>query len=202
MSTKSDNDFTIQNELLAKIKLVLDTLNDIDEILDRTPQEQSKADSLRSDYLHLYEGYDLSESSMVEISKKLHDVCVVRRNWNNVFQIGQTWRNNLQKIVWTNQRPFLYKCVEQTVKNLNCEYKDRVLTEDDKKQLLATQNATQTETQTETQKTTRKKHLSLAQRKEIIDKIRNGLKPQTCAKEYNVCVNTINNILSKSDKYE
>lgn len=198
MSNKSENDFTIQNELLAKIKLVLDTLNDIDEILDKTPQEQSKADSLRSDYLHLYEGYDLSESSMVEISKKLHDICVVRRNWNNVFQIGQTWRNNLQKIVWTNQRPFLYKCVEQTVKNLNCEYKDRVLTEDDKKQLLATQN----ETQSATQKITRKKHLSLEQRKEIIDRIKNGIAPKTLAKEYNVCVNTINNILLKSDKYE
>lgn len=134
---KTENDLTLQNELLVKIKNAIELLDEIDDILDRTPIEQSRCDSLKSDYLHIYENYELTDEQMISVSKKVHDVCVERRNWNNIALVGKAFRDNANKIGYKNQRPFLVNAIQMVVKNLNQDYKDRVLSEDDKKELLS-----------------------------------------------------------------
>lgn len=194
MSEKCNKDMTIQNELLAKIEIVIKTMNEIDDIIDRTSDEQSKIDSLRSDYLHLYENYDLTDESMVKISKKLHDCCIVRRNWNNVFAIGKVYRENVGKLIFKGQREFAYNSIKHVANNLDNDYKNRVMTDEEQQELLTN------EVEVETPK--RKKHLTKDVKKEILDKIKKGFDFKTLAIEYGVCRNTIDNINKRSEDYE
>lgn len=181
---KVENDLTLQNELLAKIQLAITTLNEIDNILDRTPTEQSRCDSLKSDYLHMYENYDLTDEQMISISKKVHNVCVERRNWNNIALVGKAFRDNANKIGYKNQRPFLINAIQMVVKNLNQDYKDRVLSEEDKKILLGI-----VDEQTSTRRGYKK--VSDQLREEIISKIRQNVAIKDIAEEYNMKLATL-----------
>lgn len=196
MANKSDKDFTIQNEFLAKLELVFKTMDDIDDIIDKTANEQSRIDSLRSDYLHMFENYDLSEESMRDLSQKMHDCCVIRRNWNNVYAIGKSYRENIGKIIFKGQREFAYNSIKHVINTLNCDYKNRILSDEDVEDIL---NKTAVKKiKTIKKEIVRKKHLSKDKKQEICDRVSKGESPKLLATEYNVCINTIKNIYARS----
>lgn len=201
---KSDNDFSIQNEFLAKIQLVVQTLNEIDDIMSRTSEEQSKADSLRSDYLHLYEDYDLSSDAMVEISKKLHDVSVLRRNWNNVFTIGKTYREHIAKLQYSNQREFFCAQIANTVKHLNVDYKDRILTEREKTTLLNVNSPVTLKIDIPPYKKSPRGGYKLSEKEinEIVEEINNKMSIKDIAEKHNTCAANIYRIRKEYTNYE
>ena len=185
MTPKSSNDFTQQNILIAKIQLVVATLDSIDELLERTPQEQSRCDSLKSDYIHMYENYDLSEAQMIDVSKRLHNVCVERRNWNNIYLIGNTYKNNINKLLYPNQREFFKHAMEMTIKNLNQDYKDRVLDEQEKSEILGSDD----------EPTIKKGRgyikLSDEEKARCLNMISDGAKPKDIVEEFGISVATM-----------
>lgn len=122
--------------LVEKIKLVIDTMDEIDEMIKSQPSKLQAVDFELSDLYHLIEYYDLTESAKVNIVDKIHDLRKIRRSLNNEFEIENTYQTHKSKLTGTETRQFLANEIYKTVKRLNNEYKNRVLTEESIQELM------------------------------------------------------------------
>ncbi len=122
--------------LVEKIKNVIQTLDEIDEMIKTQPTELQNVDFELSDYYHLIENNELSDIASIKIVKKIHDLRKIRRTLNNEYEIENTYQTHKLKLPGTETRKFLANEIYKTVKKLNSEYKNRILTENDIKFLL------------------------------------------------------------------
>ena len=122
--------------LVEKIKNVIQTLDEIDEMIKTQPTELQNVDFELSDYYHLIENNELSDIASIKIVKKIHDLRKIRRTLNNEYEIENTYQTHKSKLPGTETRKFLANEIYKTVKKLNSEYKNRILTENDIKFLL------------------------------------------------------------------
>lgn len=122
--------------LVEKIKLVIDTMDEIDEMIKSQSAKLQAVDFELSDLYHLIEYYDLTESAKVNIVDKIHDLRQIRRSLNNEYEIENTYQTHKSKLTGNETRKFFANEVYKTVKKLNNEYKNRVLTEDNIQELM------------------------------------------------------------------
>lgn len=121
------NDQTI---FLAKIQLAITTLDEIDDIITNNPEMQQNIDWEISDYLHLLENEELSESARLEIDTQLARCRRIRRQLNNIYAIGKVFNDNRDKLRFKNQREFLTANIKSQINKLDNDYKYRVLDQD------------------------------------------------------------------------
>ena len=122
--------------LVEKIKNVIQILDEIDEMIKTQSTELQKVDFELSDYYHLIENNELSDIASIKIIKNIHDLRKKRRTLNNEYEIENTYQTHKSKLPGTETRKFLANEIYKTVKKLNTEYKNRILTENDIKSLL------------------------------------------------------------------
>ena len=122
--------------LVEKIKNVIQILDEIDEMIKTQPTELQNVDFELSDYYHLIENNELSDIASIKIIKNIHDLRKKRRTLNNEYEIENTYQTHKSKLPGTETRKFLANEIYKTVKKLNSEYKNRILTENDIKSLL------------------------------------------------------------------
>lgn len=183
-------DLTIQNEFLAKLKNVITLLDEIDDVIDELPTKQGNVDSLLSDYLHMFENYDLSKDAVYEISKRIHSERVLRRNLTNMSFIAKTYRDNVNKLMNKQSRVFLHQKIEETMKRLNMEYKNRVITDEDMNELINAEDKTIIPLVHEKIRH-RRKRITEDERNEIIERLKNGEIYRTIAEDFNTTVANI-----------
>lgn len=126
----------IETIFLAKIQTVVNLLNKIDEIIDENPKRQQEIDYSISDYLHMIQNEELSDKSCVEITKKLKEYRTRREQHNNVNMLANTYNQHKGKLPYKNNREFLIKEIQTTLKRLNQDYKYRVLSDEDVNSLI------------------------------------------------------------------
>ena len=127
----------MRDELIyQKICQVVSLLDEIDKMIEELPTEQQKTDWEISDWLHYIETNDLDEQASVKIINKIKSLRKIRRTLNNERAIEDAYKNNASKMMGNNTRQFLIQEINKTMKQLNCEYKNRVLTDDDIKNIL------------------------------------------------------------------
>ncbi len=122
--------------LVEKIKNVIQTLDEIDDMIKTQSTELQNVDFELSDYYHLIENNELSDVASIKIVKKIHDLRKKRRTLNNEYEIENTYQTHKSKLPGTETRKFLANEIYKTVKKLNSEYKNRIVTENDIKDLL------------------------------------------------------------------
>ncbi len=122
--------------LVEKIKNVIQILDEIDEMIKTQSTELQNVDFELSDYYHLIENNELSDIASIKIIKNIHDLRKKRRTLNNEYEIENTYQTHKSKLPGTETRKFLANEIYKTVKKLNTEYKNRILTENDIKSLL------------------------------------------------------------------
>lgn len=125
--------------IFEKIKNAVSILDEIDKMIDEQPEELQKIDYELSDLYHYIENKDLTDDVSIKIIKRIKELRIERRSLNNEYSIEKAYKDNSSKMMGTNSRPFLLNILNQTVKNLNCEYKNRVLTEEDIQNLETTE---------------------------------------------------------------
>lgn len=125
-------------EIVSKIKLVIKTLDEIDDFIDTQNEEMSKIDLELSDWIHFIENNDFNEEISHKVVSKIRDLRQRRRSLCNEQAIESTYKNNASKVMGNNTRPFLLNEIERTVKQLDTEYKNRVLTDEDIQELYET----------------------------------------------------------------
>lgn len=116
--------------LLNKIKSVVQTLDEIDEMINTQATELSKVDSELSDWYHLIENRELTKEEGYKIIERIHELRVIRRGLNNEHELENTYQTHKSKLTGNETRQFLLNEMCKTEKRLNQEYKNRVLTDE------------------------------------------------------------------------
>ena len=116
---------------LAKIQLLINTFEEIDDIVANNPNEQQAIDFEISDYLHLLQNEDLNDESMLEVSKKLRNARIKRNQLQNTSQLIKAYTDNKSKLAYQNNRYCMENAIKNVVNRLNQDYNYRVLDTND-----------------------------------------------------------------------
>ena len=120
-------------------KLICDAINIIDEI-DNLIATQSvtnqKIDQEIQDWLHYIENNELTDSESIVVIKKLKELRIERRSLRNEYEIEKVYKDNSSKMMGNNTRGLLKAEIHKIMKQLDSEYKNRVLTDEQIKQAL------------------------------------------------------------------
>lgn len=179
-------------EFLGKIKQVIILLDEIDEIINAIPSTQQENDYLLSDYLHIIENDEFGTVLATNITDKIKQARNERRAWNNINLIANTFTKNKYKLIQPEQRKELTNILSSSVDNVHQEYKYRILSEQDIKELYKEQKQ-----KVERPKKERKKRKSVIVTKEWLEA---QLETKTCreiAKELGVSEGTVTNLKKK-----
>ena len=116
---------------LAKLQLVMTTLDELDDIAKRNPTRQQMIDYEISDYLHLLQNEDLSDEKILELSKRLKQARLTRVSLFNTSELVKTYMNNNKVLIYSEHRHKLKDAIEEKMKNLNNNYNYRILEQED-----------------------------------------------------------------------
>lgn len=123
---------------LAKLQQVLNTLDEIDEMIGNNSSDQSNVDTLLEDYKHLIEenGQNMSDDAKINMIDSYYNARQTRRRNNNFYEVIKYYNNNKQKLQYKSGRQTLYREVKNKLSNLDNPYKYRILTDDEVKNFI------------------------------------------------------------------
>lgn len=169
---------------LAKLQQVLNTLDEIDEMIGNNSSDQSNVDTLLEDYKHLIEenGKDMSDDAKINMINSYYNARQTRRRNNDFYEVIKYYNNNKQKLQYKSGRQTLYSELKNRLGSLDNPYKYRVLTDDEVNNLIHyVDNNTCEEIEYKTQHNNRNNKLS----KEELERLFNeGKKSVDIAKMY------------------
>ena len=174
-----------ENIFLAKIQSLCNIFDEIDELIEDNPSEQQKIDFEISDYLHLLQNEDLSDSSMLNISKKLKQARLKREMLHNTALLIKTFNDNKQRIIHNNTRGMFRSNIKNTMNKLHQDYNYRVLEENDIKELKKEINENV------------KKSRSKISKEELLEKINEGMRTKDIAEHFETTPSTICHLKQK-----
>lgn len=165
---------------LAKLQLILTTLDEVDDIIDNNPDMQKNVDWEISDYLHLLENEDLSKQAQLEIDDRIKKCRIIRRKLNNISIIAKTFNDNRGELVFRGQREFLGNSIRATINKLDNDYKYRVLDETTINLLIAKKE------DVEEKPVVIKKGRVCISKEELEERLNNGMRNKEIAEEIGV----------------
>ena len=124
-----NNDIDIM--FLSKLQQVLNTLDEMDNMLKDNPDNQQKIDYEISDYLHLIQNTDLDKLDINKVMAALKKLRLKRASHYRFYEITKTYNANRDKLKYTSSRANLKEIIKNTLDNLNNEYNYRILESDD-----------------------------------------------------------------------
>ena len=116
--------------IYEKIKQAMILLDEIDEMINTQSTELQKIDYELCDWYHYIENNEIDENSSIKIIQEIHRLRKLRRCLHNEYEIESTYKNNSSKVMGNNTRTLLLAEINKTIKRLNNDYKNRVLTEE------------------------------------------------------------------------
>ncbi len=125
--------------LVDKITQAVKILDEIDEMISTQGQELQKIDLELSDLYHFIENNNVNDDTSVKLIERIKYLRLMRRSLQREYEIEKSYKDNSSKMMGNNTRQFLLNTIKQTVKNLNTEYKNRVLTDEDIENLKTTE---------------------------------------------------------------
>ena len=125
--------------LVDKITQAVKILDEIDEMISTQGQELQKIDLELSDLYHFIENNNVTDNTSVKLIERIKQLRLKRRSLQREYEIENAYKNNSSKMMGNGTRSFLLNTIKQTVKNLNSEYKNRVLTDEDIQNLQSTE---------------------------------------------------------------
>ena len=124
-----NNDIDIM--FLSKLQQVLNTLDEMDNMIKDNPDNQQKIDYEISDYLHLIQNTDLDKLDINKVMAALKKLRLKRASHYRFYEITKTYNANRDKLKYTSSRANLKEIIKNTLDNLNNEYNYRILESDD-----------------------------------------------------------------------
>ena len=130
--TQKANNRQSQNEFVAMLQKCINAYEEADKLFDEVndfienvmPEQTSRYDSEQQDYLHILESYELSDDQLITVGRKLEENRDERRNWHNIYNVAQVWKEHKLKVNNKNSRVFLRENIKKALNNLdNCSWK-------------------------------------------------------------------------------
>lgn len=119
-----------------KIKQAMQILDEIDKMIDSQSEELQNVDYELSDWLHFIESNEINDKDSTNIIKEIRNLRQKRRSLHNEYEIEKTYKSNSAKVMGNNTRQLLLAEINKTLKQLDSEYKNRILTEEKINELL------------------------------------------------------------------
>ena len=116
---------------LSKLQQVLNTLDEMDNMIKDNPDNQQKIDYKISDYLHLIQNTDLDKLDINKIMMALKELRLKRASHYRFYEITKTYNANRDRLKYTSSRANLKEIIKNTLDNLNNKYNYRILESDD-----------------------------------------------------------------------
>lgn len=124
--------------IIEKIKESIKCLDEIDNLINTQSEELQKIDYEISDWLHYVENNDIDEKVSYKIMKRIKELRKIRRSLHNEHEIEVVYKNNSSKMMGNNTRPMLLAELNKTIKQLDNDYKNRILTDDEIENVIKT----------------------------------------------------------------
>lgn len=118
-------------EIIEIINIAIKKLDEIDERINNQSSENQEIDYKISDILHYIENNELNDKECVKIVQLLKEFRLIRRSLRNEYEIEKTYKENSSKMMGNNTRGLLMAEINKKVKQLDNEYKYRVLSEEE-----------------------------------------------------------------------
>lgn len=125
-------------KIYSLIVELINVFNNIDEMIDSNSNRMQEIDLEINDWLHYIENNEIDEKQSIKIIKELKRLRDIRRHLKNEYEIEKIYKDNYSKINGSHSRQFLLVEINKTKKQLNSNYKNRVLTEDKIKEVIET----------------------------------------------------------------
>lgn len=116
---------------LSKLQQVLNTLDEMDNMIKDNPDNQQKIDYEISDYLHLIQNTDLDKLDINKVMTALKELRLKRASHYRFYEITKTYNANKDKLKYTSSRANLKEIIKNTLDNLNNKYNYRILESND-----------------------------------------------------------------------
>jgi len=116
--------------IYEKIKETVMLLDEIDAMIETQSTQLQQVDLELSDWYHYIENNDISDAVSIKIMHEIKRLREYRRQLHNEYEIEATYKKNASKMMGNNTRGMLLAEIGKTIKQLDSEYKNRVLTED------------------------------------------------------------------------
>ena len=116
---------------LSKLQQVLNTLDEMDNMIKDNPDNQQKIDYEISDYLHLIQNTDLDKLDINKVMTALKELRLKRASHYRFYEITKTYNANRDRLKYTSSRANLKEIIKNTLDNLNNKYNYRILESDD-----------------------------------------------------------------------
>lgn len=172
-----------ENIILAKLQQALSLLNEVDDAFENNPTMQQNIDWEISDYLHIIEdNRDLSNQSKIEINDCIERCRVKRRELCHIQAVGKVYNDNKNKLVHRQAREQLSFLIGKTLKNMDTQYKYRVLDDDTVNKLICSKDAPTIDTNN-SKKQGKKPCIT---KEEMEERINKGMKMVDIAREFGV----------------
>ena len=133
-----------EKEFLAQLERVLMAYDELekqigitDQMCEEQPLEQAETDKLLSDYYHILETEDVSETNMIKIAKLIHNERLTRRSQGYCASLINTYKKNKLKLQISpkSNREMFRQEIKKTCNGFYEEYNYRVLTDEQIKEL-------------------------------------------------------------------
>lgn len=180
-----------ENIFLGKLELALTKFEELDslfaeinDLIKEQPSNQQQIDWELSDYYHKLEDINTTDTEFINIGKKIQKARLVRADYQRTYELIKAYNENKDKIFYcpkTNRVDFR-KAMQYAMKYLHEDYKYRVLTPDQLKDLKE-----------ESGKTTKHK----LTKEDIINYLKQGVKGIEIARKHNLNPSTITRMMQR-----
>lgn len=125
---------------LEYLNNAIENIDKIEEFIQSNSNEYSLIDKEIEDYEHLIENNELNKEQSVYVISKIHELRIKRRSVKNEHELENVYLNNLQKMTGNNTRTLLLNEIHKMEKQLQSEYKNRIITDEEVDKIMNLQN--------------------------------------------------------------
>lgn len=126
--------------IIDNVIQAISILNKLDEYVESLANRLSICDSLVSDFEHFIENTPIEEVNLEKLYQKMQDNFKERRIIKDDIIIKETYKSQTTRLNNPNNREFLIQNLKNTQLRIGLKYKNRILTEEEEKELKIKDN--------------------------------------------------------------
>lgn len=127
-------------DIVEEITNAIKILDNVEVYTESLCEALSNQDQKTSDLLHYIENNNINAAQSCHLIKEIKKVRMERRKIKNDMEIARAFKDNVGKLINTENRKMILSKLHKTSKQLESEYKNRIYTTQDFTEILGEEN--------------------------------------------------------------
>ena len=127
-------------DIVEEITNAIKILDEVELYTESLCEALSNQDQKTSDLLHYIENNNINAAQSCHLIKEIKKVRMERRKIKNDMEIARAFKDNVGKLINTENRKMILSKLHKTSKQLESEYKNRIYTTQDFTEILGEEN--------------------------------------------------------------